>query len=142
MAENQHNPLGTDPVTDREHYTLEPAEDVIVSATPGNEGVNREIVDDEKVKSKIPTNEERKEITSEGYGVTSIQSDVAMETENRLALRQSSIDEELRQCPGFKFITRSDLYKFVKVSIYYFSSQPLKSKVWCTEFNILHGLLQ
>lgn len=114
-TDNHLNPLSTDPVSNREQYTLETTEDATVSATPRNEEVNHEIIDDEEVKSKIPTTEERKEITSEGYGVTPIQSDVTIETENRLASRQSSIDDELRQCPGFKFITRPDLYKFVKV---------------------------
>ena len=39
---------------------------------------------------------------------------VAME---RLLSRQDSIDEDLRQSPGFMFITRPDLYKFAKVLV-------------------------
>ncbi len=80
--------------------TLEPfegTEDVKVSGEEVNEDETTmaEKSDEEEVKSK--------------------DTNVTMETEIRKVPRQESVNMEIRQSPGFKFITRPDLFKFAKV---------------------------
>ncbi len=44
-----------------------------------------------------------------------VTSDVTMDTEVRRVQRQESVNIEVRQSPGFKFVMRPDLFKFAKV---------------------------
>ena len=85
-----NNPLVTDNTPTNYQPTLEPLE-----SSGGSEEVIKENSQEEEVKSKEP--------------------DVAMETEVRRVLRQQSVNPEIRLSPGFKFITRPDLFKFAKV---------------------------
>ena len=85
-----NNPLVTDSTPANYQPTLEPLES---SSEP--EGVKNENSQEEEVKSKEPY--------------------VAMEAEVRRVLRQQSVNPEVRLSPGFKFITRPDLFKFAKV---------------------------
>ena len=69
----------------------------------------------EIVKSKMEDKEEKEEATAEHGGEEGEDSAV----HPSLALtRKGSIEDTVRESPGFCFITRPDLYKFAKVSCY------------------------
>ena len=83
-------------------------------------------VEDETVKSKVDDNGRGEEASSDRHSEDTPHSLVRTRTE--------SVEESVRQSPGFCFITRPDLYKFAKVSckqlIYKASSPPPPSSVW------------
>lgn len=56
--------------------------------------------DEERVKSKLEGGTGTGQLDAEGNGFLA---------------RQLSVDDSVRQSPGFRFITRPDLYKFAKV---------------------------
>lgn len=87
--------------------TQGPSISIITPSTPENEETKRVTFEgtaegeDEKVKSK-PENEDATEQSSKG--------------KRRPLVRSHSVEDSVRKTPGFKFITRPDLYKFAKVS--------------------------
>lgn len=72
--------------------------------------------EEEKVKSKSGEGDERVKPESEESGVKA-KSDGGKGESSEGVMRTKSIDDDLRESPAFKFITRPDLYKFAKVSV-------------------------
>lgn len=98
--------------------TLEPLEGEEKSNTEqvkpsGNEGVD--ISDTMGIKEGENEGVKVEQITEEE--VKSKDTGIATETEIHWIPRQASLSIELKQSPGFKFLTRADLFKFAKVSI-------------------------
>ncbi len=65
---------------------------------------------EEAVRSKVTS-----DVATDTEVRSKVTSDVATDTEVRRLLRQESVNMEVRQSPGFKFVTRPDLFKFAKV---------------------------
>lgn len=90
----------------RKLFLHSPEEKEVAAQKPLIEG------EEETVKSKME-NKEEEEATADHGGEGG--EDSAMQQSLALT-RKGSIEETVRQSPGFCFITRPDLYKFAKVS--------------------------
>lgn len=110
----------TIPVAER--YMLEPADQQqsAVETIESSEATTDEVFmserEEEKVKSKSGEGDERVKPESEESGVKA-KSDGGKGESSEGVMRTKSIDDDLRESPAFKFITRPDLYKFAKVSV-------------------------
>ncbi len=93
-----NNPLSAEAGLNLTLESFEGTEDVV-------EVSGKEVHEDETAVAEKSDEEE----------VKSKDTNVAMETEIRKVPRQESVNMEIRQSPGFKFITRPDLFKFAKV---------------------------
>ena len=90
---------------------LEPEQSNVVSITievpeaeSSEERVKSKLGDKKGVKVEVERSDPEVRDEEEGEGANSV-------------TRVASIDEDLRDSPAFKFITRPDLYKFAKVTI-------------------------
>ena len=99
-----------------EGCTLEPEQSNVVSITIE---VSEAESSEERVKPKLGDKDnEGVQVEVEKSGPEGVE--VLDEKEGEVAesvTRTASIDEDLRDSPAFKFITRPDLYKFAKVTI-------------------------
>ena len=79
----------------------------------------KEEYSEERVKSKNGDDHERVKVENEGSGTEGVKvegdSDDGERSEG--VMRTKSIDDDLRESPAFRFITRPDLYKFAKVRV-------------------------
>lgn len=113
----------TIPVAER--YMLEPADqqqsavETIESSEATTDEVFMSEKEEEKVKSKSGEGDERvkPEIEESGAKGVKAKSDGGKGESSEGVMRTKSIDDDLRESPAFKFITRPDLYKFAKVSV-------------------------
>lgn len=111
----------TIPVAER--YMLEPADqqqsavETIESSEATTDEVFMSEKEEEKVKSESGEGDERVKAESEGSGAKGVKtkSDGSKGESSEGVMRTKSIDDDLRESPAFKFITRPDLYKFAKV---------------------------